>query len=92
MPQTKTDENPDFDHEIESCLSRKDLIPGALNASINRINNHIAITVHYDGKYDYYEINYKGLTCHAVQGLTEPINGTTEDAVQRCEKLVNDFV
>lgn len=92
MPQSKNDKNPEFDHKIESCLNRKDIVPDALNASISRINDHIRITVGYDGKFDYYEINYKGLTCYAVQGLIEPINRTTEDAVQQCEKLVYDLV
>lgn len=93
VPQTKNDNTPEFDSEIESCVNRKNLLPSALNTSINitRISNHIQIVVDYDGKHDYYEINYNGLTCYTVQGLTEPINRNAVEAVQQCEKLVELF-
>ncbi|XP_037041067.1 uncharacterized protein LOC119077848 isoform X2 [Bradysia coprophila] len=86
VPQSKIDESDEFDDEIENCVKRHNLIPSVMNASIVRINNHIRITVYYDGKYDYYEINYKGFTCYVERELTEPINRTVEAAVQDCEK------
>lgn len=86
MPQTKHDENAEFDLEIESCVNQKTLLPAAFNASINRVNNHIRITVDYGGKLDYYEVNYKGLTCYAALGLSEPIDRKLEDAIRDCEK------
>lgn len=90
VPQSKTDETNEFDNEIDNCVNRSSLIPSAMNASIVRINNHIRVTVQYGGKYDYYEMNYRGFTCHAERELTEPINRTVETAVRECEKLVDD--
>lgn len=75
-------------------MKRKKLITRALSASINitRINNHIEIIIDFDGKFDYYKLNYKGLTCHTAHGLTEPIKGNATEAIQQCEKLVNSFL
>lgn len=88
VPQSEKDENPEFEDDIDNCVKQKNLIPDALNATISRVKNHITISVGYDGKYDYYEVNYKGQTCYFVQGLIDLINRTTEDAVRQCDKFV----
>lgn len=82
--------NPGFNAKIDSCLNHKNLLPDSLATSLNvsRISDHIQITVNYDGKFDYYGINYNGYyTCYAFRGFTGPLNITTEEAVKECDKF-----
>lgn len=81
--------NAEFYRAMEMCLNQTTLLPAAFNATIKRINNHIGITVHYDGKYDYYKVNSMGRwggACYVALGLNEPIETNLEDAGNQCEK------
>ncbi|KAG4070154.1 hypothetical protein HA402_013397 [Bradysia odoriphaga] len=88
IPQSKKEVINEFEHEIERCAKQQDLISSATNVSITRIDNHIRISVNYDGKYDYYVLNSKGYVCYAKRELAAPINGLTENAVQECDKTL----
>ncbi|XP_037041567.1 uncharacterized protein LOC119078212 [Bradysia coprophila] len=87
VPQSKREVSNEFEHEIERCANQQNLLSSATNVSIARIDNHIRISVKYDGKYDLYVLNSKGYVCYAKRELTAPpINGLMDDALQECDK------
>lgn len=73
--------------QLSKCLKSIEFIPTNISSvfEITIERNHIELVVHNHGKFDYYEMNWKGFCCYKATGLKE-IPLRTEKEQEECDK------